>query len=113
MCIRDRRWLPRLAGSAATAAALCLLVFGVYLQPAVTQVLDGKRRPSGGMVRLGTGARPSIFAQQLSLIHIFCSSRSTGHAQGDDSQQAFQHHGTIADLQHIPVSYTHLGMQMP
>ena len=23
------------------------------------QVLDGKRRPSGGMVRLGTGARPS------------------------------------------------------
>ena len=26
------------------------------------QVLDGKRRPSGGMVRLGTGARPSIFA---------------------------------------------------
>ena len=30
-----------------------------------------------------------------------CSSRSTGHAQGDDSQQAFQHHGTVADLQHI------------
>ncbi|MDD7152058.1 MAG: ABC-F family ATP-binding cassette domain-containing protein, partial [Faecalibacterium prausnitzii] len=30
------------------------------------QVLDGKRRPSGGMVRLGTGARPSIFAQQQS-----------------------------------------------
>lgn len=28
------------------------------------QVLDGKRRPSGGMVRLGTGARSSIFAQQ-------------------------------------------------
>ena len=28
------------------------------------QVLDGKRRPSGGMVRLGTGARPSMFAQQ-------------------------------------------------
>ena len=28
------------------------------------QVLDGKRRPSGGMVRLGTGARPSIFEQQ-------------------------------------------------
>lgn len=28
------------------------------------QVLDGKRRPSGGMVRLGNGARPSIFAQQ-------------------------------------------------
>ena len=28
------------------------------------QVLDGKRRPSGGMVRLGTGARPGIFAQQ-------------------------------------------------
>ena len=28
------------------------------------QVLDGNRRPSGGMVRLGTGARPSIFAQQ-------------------------------------------------
>ena len=28
------------------------------------QVLDGKRRPSGGMVRLGTGARPSIFAEQ-------------------------------------------------
>ena len=34
-----QRWLPRLAGRAATAAALCLLVFGVYLQPAVTQVL--------------------------------------------------------------------------
>ena len=30
-----------------------------------------------------------------------CSSRSTGHTQGDDSQQAFQHHGTVADLQHI------------
>ena len=30
-----------------------------------------------------------------------CSSRSTGNTQGDDSQQAFQHHGTIADLQHI------------
>lgn len=30
------------------------------------QVLDGKRRPSGGMVRLGTGARPSIFVQQQS-----------------------------------------------
>ena len=28
-----QRWLPRLAGSAATIAALCLLVFGVYLQP--------------------------------------------------------------------------------
>ena len=28
------------------------------------QVLDGRRRPSGGMVRLGTGARPSIFEQQ-------------------------------------------------
>ena len=28
------------------------------------QVLDGKRRPSGGMVAAGTGARPSIFAQQ-------------------------------------------------
>ncbi len=28
------------------------------------QVLDGKRRPSGGFVRLGSGARPSIFAQQ-------------------------------------------------
>ena len=34
-----QRWSPRLAGSAATIAALCLLVFGVYLQPAVTQVL--------------------------------------------------------------------------
>ena len=34
-----QRWLPRLAGSAATAAALCLLVFGVYLQPAVTQAI--------------------------------------------------------------------------
>ena len=34
-----QRWLPRLAGSGASAAALCLLVFGVYLQPAVTQVL--------------------------------------------------------------------------
>lgn len=30
------------------------------------QVLDGKRRPSGGMVRLGTGAKPSIFVQQQS-----------------------------------------------
>lgn len=30
------------------------------------QVLDGHRRPSGGMVRLGTGARPSIFVQQQS-----------------------------------------------
>jgi len=28
------------------------------------QVLNGKRRPSGGMVRLGNGARPSTFAQQ-------------------------------------------------
>ena len=28
------------------------------------QVLDGNRRPSGGLVRLGTGARPSIFVQQ-------------------------------------------------
>ena len=28
------------------------------------QVLDGKRRPSGGMVRLGGGARPGVFAQQ-------------------------------------------------
>ena len=28
------------------------------------QVLDGKRRPSGGMVRLGTGAKPGIFTQQ-------------------------------------------------
>lgn len=28
------------------------------------QVLDGKRRPSGGMVRLGTGAKPGIFVQQ-------------------------------------------------
>ena len=34
-----QRWLPRLAGTGASAAALCLLVFGVYLQPAVTQVL--------------------------------------------------------------------------
>ncbi len=34
-----QRWLPRLAGSAATAAVLCLLVFGVYLQPAVTQTI--------------------------------------------------------------------------
>lgn len=33
-----QRWLPRLAGTGASAA-LCLLVFGVYLQPAVTQVL--------------------------------------------------------------------------
>ncbi len=32
------------------------------------QVLDGKRRPSGGMVRLGTGARASIFAQQQNRI---------------------------------------------
>ena len=28
------------------------------------QVLDGKRRPSGGLVRLGAGAKPSIFEQQ-------------------------------------------------
>lgn len=28
------------------------------------QVLDGKRRPSDGMVRLGTGAKPGIFVQQ-------------------------------------------------
>ena len=28
------------------------------------QVLDGKRRPSLGMVRLGTGAKPGIFEQQ-------------------------------------------------
>ena len=28
------------------------------------QVLDSKRRPSGGMVRLGTGAKPGIFVQQ-------------------------------------------------
>ena len=28
------------------------------------QVLDGRRRPSGGMVRLGAGARTSIFEQQ-------------------------------------------------
>ena len=28
------------------------------------QVLDGKRRPSGGMVRLGTGAKPGIFVQR-------------------------------------------------
>ena len=34
-----QRWLPRLAGSAATVAALCLLVFGVYLQPAVTRAV--------------------------------------------------------------------------
>lgn len=26
--------------------------------------MDGKRRPSGGMVRLGTGAKPGIFVQQ-------------------------------------------------
>ena len=34
-----QRWLPRLAGSLATAAAICLLVFGVYLQPAVTKAI--------------------------------------------------------------------------
>ena len=34
-----QRWLPRVAGSAATAAALCLLSFGVYLQPAVCQAI--------------------------------------------------------------------------
>lgn len=28
------------------------------------QVLYGQRRPSGGMIRLGSGARPSIFTQQ-------------------------------------------------
>lgn len=28
------------------------------------RVLDGQRRPSGGMVRLGAGAKPSIFEQQ-------------------------------------------------
>ena len=32
------------------------------------QVLDGKRRPPAAMVRLGTGARPSIFAQQQNRI---------------------------------------------
>jgi ATP-binding cassette subfamily F protein 3 len=32
------------------------------------QVLDGHRRPSGGMVRLGSGARPSIFVQQQSRV---------------------------------------------
>ncbi len=32
------------------------------------QVLDGKRRPSGGMVRLGTGARQSVFVQQQNRI---------------------------------------------
>ena len=34
-----QRWLPRVAGSAATAAALCMLIFGVYLQPAVCQAI--------------------------------------------------------------------------
>ena len=34
-----QRWLPRLAGSAATAAAVCLLIFGVYLQPTVMQTM--------------------------------------------------------------------------
>lgn len=34
-----QRWLPRVAGSAATAAAMCLLIFGVYLQPAVCQAI--------------------------------------------------------------------------
>ena len=34
-----QRWLPRVAGSAATAAALCLLIFGVYLQPTVCQAI--------------------------------------------------------------------------
>lgn len=29
------------------------------------QVLDGKRRPSSGFVRLGAGARPSVFEQQF------------------------------------------------
>ncbi len=28
------------------------------------QVLDGKRHPSGGMVRLGSGAKPGVFTQQ-------------------------------------------------
>ena len=36
---QKQRWLPRVAGSAATAAALCLLMFGVYLQPAVCQAI--------------------------------------------------------------------------
>ncbi len=36
---QKQRWLPRVAGSAATAAALCLLMFGVYLQPAVCQAV--------------------------------------------------------------------------
>lgn len=31
------------------------------------QVLDGKRRPSGGMVRLGNGAKPGVFTQQQAL----------------------------------------------
>ena len=34
-----QRWLPRVAGSAATAAAMCLLIFGVFLQPAVCQAI--------------------------------------------------------------------------
>ena len=38
-----QRWLPRLAGTGASAAALCLLIFGVYLQPAVTQVWASRR----------------------------------------------------------------------
>lgn len=33
------KWLPRLAGLAASAATLCLLIFGVYLQPSVTLAL--------------------------------------------------------------------------
>ncbi len=34
-----QRWLPRLAGSAATAAAMCLLIFGVFLQPEVCKAI--------------------------------------------------------------------------
>ena len=46
------------------ARSLCPVSYTHLGKSTLMQVLDGKRRPSGGMVRLGTGARPSIFAQQ-------------------------------------------------
>ena len=37
------------------------------------------------------------------------SSGSTGHAQSQNSQQAFQNHGAVADLQHILLVFNSLG----
>ena len=43
---------------------LCIVGENGSGKSTLLQVLDGKRRPSGGMVRLGTGAKPGIFVQQ-------------------------------------------------